>query len=344
MNSMQPFLLAVALAPLFLITLSRPLYSQSFDTVGTRAAGMGGAFVAVADDASAAYWNPGGFASGSYFSLVLDRTSGRTDLSLPFPGSRSGTLLALGAPALGLSYYRTRHTTLGPPLLIVATDGVDGSRNISGVADVRARSLVTHQVGATLVQSIFQGVAVGTTLKVVRGIAAAENRLGDREALLDDTAALTGRASNTFDADIGVMASFAFVKAGLTVRNVREPEFDTPDGVEKLTLERQVRAGIALLPAPGWTIAADLDLLRTEGLSGDVRDVAIGAEGRVHRRVFLRSGFRMNTISDVSDDRARAVTFGGSYALTASVLVDAQVTTGSDRVARGWGIAGRFVY
>jgi hypothetical protein len=32
-----------------------PAAAQSFDTVGTRAAGMGGAFVAVADDASAAY-------------------------------------------------------------------------------------------------------------------------------------------------------------------------------------------------------------------------------------------------------------------------------------------------
>ena len=37
---------------------------------GSRAAGMGGAFVAVADDASAVYWNPAGFAAGSFFSLV----------------------------------------------------------------------------------------------------------------------------------------------------------------------------------------------------------------------------------------------------------------------------------
>ena len=43
---------------------------------------MGGAFTAVADDGSAAFWNPAGFASGSFFSLVvdaniLDRRSGR---------------------------------------------------------------------------------------------------------------------------------------------------------------------------------------------------------------------------------------------------------------------------
>ena len=36
---------------------------------------MGGAFVAVADDASAVYWNPGGLAAAAYFSLVVDRNT-----------------------------------------------------------------------------------------------------------------------------------------------------------------------------------------------------------------------------------------------------------------------------
>src|SRR5689334_1293811 len=34
------------------------------ETVGSRALGMGGAFVAVSDDAMAVYWNPAGLASG----------------------------------------------------------------------------------------------------------------------------------------------------------------------------------------------------------------------------------------------------------------------------------------
>ena len=36
---------------------------QGFETLGTRAMGMGGVFVAVADDATAAYWNPAGLAT-----------------------------------------------------------------------------------------------------------------------------------------------------------------------------------------------------------------------------------------------------------------------------------------
>src|SRR5947208_12622874 len=89
--------------------------AQTFEAVGTRAAGMGGAFVAVADDASAAYWNPAGFATGSYFSLVLDRNS--AEVNPPGDGaasSRSGFLLALGMPALGLSYYRLRSVGVRP--------------------------------------------------------------------------------------------------------------------------------------------------------------------------------------------------------------------------------------
>ena len=45
--------------------LAEPAAAQSFGDVGTRAAGMGGAFVGVADDASAIYWNPGALATGS---------------------------------------------------------------------------------------------------------------------------------------------------------------------------------------------------------------------------------------------------------------------------------------
>ena len=90
--------------------------AQSDAPVGVRAAGMGGAFVAVADDASAVYWNPAGFASGSFFSLVIDRNQMNTADDVGFPREGSGLLVALGTPPLGLAYYRTtltRRVTVG---------------------------------------------------------------------------------------------------------------------------------------------------------------------------------------------------------------------------------------
>src|SRR5688572_20259568 len=102
------------LVPVVMASFAISAAAQSFDGPGARAAGMG-AFVAVADDASAVYWNPAGLASGAYFSLVLDRTEGD---STPDGGDRgakrSSWLLALSAPVVGLSYYRLRSSTFSP--------------------------------------------------------------------------------------------------------------------------------------------------------------------------------------------------------------------------------------
>ena len=45
-----------------------------YESVGIRAQGMGGAFVAVADDATASWWNPAGLAGGAYFQLASWRS------------------------------------------------------------------------------------------------------------------------------------------------------------------------------------------------------------------------------------------------------------------------------
>jgi hypothetical protein len=327
---------AAALAALL---LAPGASAQTFDTVGTRAAGMGGAFVAVADDASAAYWNPAGFASGSYFSLVLDRSVADTVPRVGSAGSRSGILFALGMPAVSLSYYRLRATTVHPEL---PTDEAAAGRNLAG--EVRVDNLITHQLGVTLVQSIIPGVAVGTTLKLVRGSALVTLQPGgNNDDLLDVAEDIAGNTTNKFDADIGVMASGGRLKAGLTVRNVSEPRFDDPSG-RSIRLERQARAGVAVSPADGWSVAADFDLLENTGLTGRVRDIALGTEGKLNRRTFVRAGTRFNTANTDLVGHIPTVAFGGSFAAMASVLVDAQVTLGSDKAPTGWGISARFVY
>lgn len=317
--------------------------AQPMDAIGTRPAGMGGAFVAVVDDASAVYWNPGALATGSYFSLVVDRNEGRTALSQPAAGGQSGFLIALAAPALGLSYYRLRSATLTPPDL--ATDGGQLGRNVIGAGEVRLDSLVTQHLGATFVQSLTESVAVGTTLKLVRGTAVSGVvRDADRAALLGDGVGLLGESQSKFDVDVGVLATSGPLRAGLTLRNLTEPRFEAREnGSRALRLERQGRAGVALVVSPGFTIAADVDLLKTRGPFGDTRDVALGSEGRIARRAFVRGGLRFNTLGG-SLGKAPSVSAGGSYAVRASFLVDAQVTAGSERISRGWGIGGRFVY
>ena len=71
---------------------------------------MGGAFVGVADDASAIYWNPAGLAAGSYFSLVVDGGAGERD-SRRLPGGQQRVRLdhrRWRCRHSGLGYYRLR--------------------------------------------------------------------------------------------------------------------------------------------------------------------------------------------------------------------------------------------
>ena len=56
--------LHVAVVCIFVVTSARSVFAQASESIGTRAAGMGGAFVAVASDSRATWWNPAGIAAG----------------------------------------------------------------------------------------------------------------------------------------------------------------------------------------------------------------------------------------------------------------------------------------
>src|ERR671910_2614356 len=77
-------------------------FAQVLETVGSRALGMGGAFVAVASDSSATWWNPAGLAAGPFLDLAIARTTAGIDGTLP--AARAGTWgLSLATPPFGVS-------------------------------------------------------------------------------------------------------------------------------------------------------------------------------------------------------------------------------------------------
>jgi len=279
--------------------LAAGVAAQDLPAPGVRAAGMGGAFTAVADDGSAVYWNPAGLASGSFFSLVLDHNS---------RDEGSATLLALGTPPLGLAYYRT------------ATGSRANGRN----------SLVAHHAGATVLQSLGEHFTVGGTAKYVRGV-------------VDGGGASV--SSNKFDVDLGVMFKGSLGRIGVSARNLAEPSFDGPD--EAVTLERRVRAGIALNVMELTMVSADFDLTTAHAgtagatVAGDFREVALGAETHPMPKLWLRGGAHWNAAEDTA---APMGSLGASYAVYGSTVADAQVTFGSQNGNRGWGVGLRFVF
>jgi hypothetical protein len=308
---------------------ARQAEGQWFEAVGTRALGLGGAFVAVADDATAVYWNPAGLALGPFFSLVAETAqaeSGPTWGEGP-PGAmrQSGTTIALSSLPIGVAYYRlpAYSAEAAPP----------------GQAPAPVSALVTDHVGVTLVHSLTSSIAVGGTLKYVRG-SAGHGVAGTATDPLDRAESLPRRASSAFDVDVGILATFGRLRAGVTGRNLVAPEFEAPDGA-RLGLERQVRAGVALVPSDRLLLALDADFTRTPTAAGDRRNVATGVETWfANRRVGLRGGFRVSTAGDVRPVGA----LGGSIGVFRAFWVDGQVTRGVDEGDRGWSVGGRVSY
>ncbi|MDQ3068348.1 MAG: conjugal transfer protein TraF [Acidobacteriota bacterium] len=307
---------------LFLAALAAaPASAQNFESIGVRALGMAGAHVAVADDAAAIWWNPAGLASGALFTAAVERSQfdrrGPGLFGAGLPVERSAFFIGAGSLPIGLSYVRTRETsqTLGP------ADGPE------------ARQLVTHQAGATVLQSLTDTIVVAATLKYVRGSAAA-GAMEIGEGLDEAAGRLSGRGSHAFDADLGVMAVAGDLKAGLTVKNLFSPEFGAPDGT-RLELPWMARAGVSYLASPAMTIAIDVDLRAVQ----QRRSLSFGTEYRFTRSA-VRAGARFDTVGDVNP----LGTVGASYAVRNGMWVDVWAGAGARGAERGWGLAGRIVY
>jgi F plasmid transfer operon, TraF, protein len=317
---------------LIFVPLASTALAQSESPAGVRATGMGGAFVAVADDASAVFWNPAGLATGSYFSVALDWNQLQTPDDTSFPHQRSAFMLALGMPAFGLSYFTNTVTRISEAV----------PTNPAGF--VRAERLVARHIGATLVQSIGSHIAIGGTAKLVRGEASAGRVTLSNPDILDAADLFPREATTKFDTDIGVIVSGPVAKAGVAVRNLFEPDFAVPDGVP-ITLERRIRGGVSLLLLQAVTVSADVDFTKADTTLGEWRDAAVGAEARLARRAWVRGGVHWNTAGDDGGPGAAPVaSIGGSYAVYGSVLADGQVSMGSENGDKGWGIGLRFVF
>ena len=303
---------------------------------------MGGAFVAVADDATASYWNPAGLVTGAILSMLVERQTltlrpadaGRNAPDVVEDGS--GLILSLGTPRLGLNYYRLRGSyVVRPP---GATGfGADGRNEETATLG----SLVTHHTGVTLLRSLTDRLVVATVFKYVRGIAA-EQTGGQGLTLdtaLDRAGGLSGRSSVAFDVDVGVMWSTTRARVGVVGRNLREPAFRTSDGSE-LGLERHVRAGVAVLPVDGLTLAADVDVTRQVATTGTRRELAFGVEHQLGEAAAVRGGFRAN----LEGDSSPVGSLGVSLAILRFIWLDVQVTRGWRDVERGWGTGVRVAF
>ena len=323
--------------------VAAPAFPQAFEILGTRAMGMGGAFVAVADDATAAYWNPAGLATGAFFSLLVDHTKGQSRVDpagVDAPGvDTSATIVGMSTNSLAFSYYRLRINQLERPFLPDAPP--DPAQN-NQWGEPTLRSVITHNVALTGVQLLAPGFSLGSTVRYVYGSYGVDSgQTGlTTDAWLDQASGLELKGHHKADVDVGIKVGGQTVQVGFVARNLLQPTLTGLDG-SSIRIDRRFRAGVALRPAGRFVVAADIDMNRLETVTGDRQNVAVGAEHWFGDWLGIRGGARVSLEEHDTGPRAVIGAFGLSLALSSGVYLDGQLTRGRDGVEEGWSVSGR---
>lgn len=279
--------------------------AQMAEAVGVRAQGMGGAFVAVADDGTATWWNPAGVATGPYFNALLEYDQPKT------PSNADVRAAVIALPSLGLSYYRLpiSQMRVGAP---VGSD--QNSREDQGYLS---------QFGITVGQSVGNHLVVSSTLKLVHA--------GDTQADLDLGAMVTaGRLR------------FAFVMKNL--REPTFGDGPTALSLKRQSRVGAAYLSTAHGVLDEFVVALDADVATVPTAFGDARHIAAGAEGWLfHRTVGLRGGVSANTVTDQgsASGGASVMLQSGRYMRT---YVEGQLTGGTDEARRGWSVGMRLTF
>jgi hypothetical protein len=246
---------------LLLLASSRPVSAQVYEAIGIRAQGMGGAFLAVADDATATWWNPAGLAKGPFVSGLVEHTDGQDE-------GQGSWGVAFALPSLGISYHRLSfpQSSTAPPL--------------AGRQDERAGSFRPHyvinQVGATVGQSLGDHFVVGSTLRLVHA------------------------DQNKGDVDLGAMGTLGPASLAIVVKHIGSPDLTAEGYAFELEPQVRVGAAFRSPGrGAGLTAAVDADLTTTSTGLGDARHLAGGAEFWVNPLIGVRGGARVNTIGDL---------------------------------------------
>ena len=317
----------------FLSLVAAPAVAVEFVVVGPRAAGMGGAGVAVTTDAYATYWNPAGLAMVKSMDIRIQGTgqvTGREGIikalddlkdfnpndtqakaqSIADQINRPGaTISGLGAGGLyfkghfgehafgfNVSDVATSGAFVSSPLLVSGT----GPVNISG--QMALRGLEARQAAFSYAYAFADKTfSVGITGKIIQGAAynTTTNLQGGVDPNLSDN---FGKAeiSTSYGIDLGAMyRPSSWLKFGVVAKDINQPTFDAPGGLQyKLT--PQVRGGVAVNPWSTMTITADMDITSNQTLVPGLKSqvLSLGMEQTILSE-FL--SLRVGTYKNVHD-------------------------------------------
>lgn len=277
------------LALIVIVGLSTPTYAGFTDlNAGARSMGMGGAFVGLADDASAPLYNPAGIGSFQRMDLLFNYSSlygGLTNGSL-YSGYAGAVVPTASMGTFGLGFYQRG-------------------------ASVSSENLYTESVLVLNYAQQIKQLSLGMTVKSLIS-SWNSDRLINNDYLTDDGA-------TAVDVDLGLLYHpFPNLSLGVAAENVIGADMAIGDNGED-KLDRVLKTGIAfrigeqLSPyAPRFpaTIVADV-IYKMRNERDAVSRVQFGAEGWLigDGLLALRAGYA------TGDEEYEAVTVGASFRL-----------------------------
>jgi F plasmid transfer operon protein TraF len=323
----------LSLAVLFLLLPAQSM-AVEFAIVGPRAAGMGGAGVAVTTDAYATYWNPAGLAMVKSADVRIQGTAqvtGRDSIisalhdlndfnpNDPSPANQAkaqnianqinqpgATISGVGAAGLYVKGHFGEHA-FGFNVSDVATSGGFVSTPVQVVSNnltgqIALRGLEARQAAFSYAYAFADKTfSLGVTAKLIQG-AAYNNTVDLQGGVNPNLFQNFGKAniSTSYGIDVGAMYRPAsWLRFGVVAKDLNQPTFDAPGGLQyKLT--PQVRGGVAVSPWSTMTITADMDITSNQTLVPGLKSqvLSLGMEQTILSE-FL--SFRVGTYKNVQD-------------------------------------------
>jgi hypothetical protein len=238
---------------------------------GARAAGLAGAYTAVAEGAAAPHWNPAGLPFGPLAAIEFSGVRSSSER-----GALLSRLRADDSPGEGsLISEDAVGVALGLTVLGVAISRFTHTHAVLSDARLEFEGLETWELAGNFAQSIVaETLTAGATVRWVRGKAMAGSRIAadlapsdrTRRGIVRSATEGPGTEGSAAGLDLGLLyRPRPGLRLGLAVRNVNEPGFGAPNG-KTLRLERHARAGVAF-ERGSWLSSFDVDLLSRSGLT-----------------------------------------------------------------------------
>jgi hypothetical protein len=312
--------------------------AAEFVLVGPRAVGMGGAGVAVTTNALATYWNPAGLAMTQTVDILVqggglaidrrglgdalhdlenfDTSQGNLARAQDIAQriNRPGATVSVnGSAGLYVKGHLGEHA-FGFNVSDVATGGgfvstpVQASQPggpgtpVTVAGQMALRGLEARQLAFSYAYAFSDKTfAIGITAKVIQGASyngSTPLEGGSGVSTTDHFGKPT--ISTTYGIDLGaIYRPASWVRFAVVAKDINKPTFNAAGGGE-LTLEPQVRAGVAVNPYSTLTLTADVDVTSNKTFVPGVKNqlLSLGLEQTILSE-FL--SFRIGTFKNMQD-------------------------------------------